>query len=238
MTLPKLETATYELTLPSTDVTIKYRPFLVKEEKILLQALESGNEKEMVSATKDIVTACTFGTVNVDDLPTFDIEYIFLNVRAKSVGEVSTIKVLCPDDKTSYGTVDVDLTQVNVQVDDDHTNNILLDEEKKLGLIMKYPTINTADPTQNVKGMRTEQLFNIISRIIYQIYEGEKTYNASDYTEKELNEFIESLTPDNFLKIQKFLNTMPRLRHEVEVENPNTKVKSKIVLEGLQNFFV
>lgn len=238
MTLPKLETATYELTLPSTDISIKYRPFLVKEEKILLQALESGQQSDIINGIKDIVSACTFGVLNVEDLPTFDLEYVFLQIRAKSVGEISTVKILCPDDKETYVNVDIDLTKVEVQVDDSHTNNIVIDEDKKLGLVMKYPTMNTVEPDADVKGMRTNQLFKVIGKTIHQIYEGEKVYNAIDYTEQELNDFIENLSPEAFVKIQDFLTTMPRLRHEIEVENPNTKVKSKITLQGLVDFFV
>src|SRR6056300_1352000 len=145
MPLPIVETQTYELTLPSTDIKVKYRPFLVKEEKILLQAMESQKQNEIVQALKQIVNACTFGSLNVNELPTFDLEYIFLNVRAKSVGEVAKLKVLCPDDKQTYADVDIDLTKVEVQVDDSHNNNILIDESKKIGMILKYPTLGSID---------------------------------------------------------------------------------------------
>jgi hypothetical protein len=238
MALPIIETQTYELTLPSADVKVKYRPFLVKEEKVLLQALESQEQKEIINALKNIVSACTFGTLNVDELPTFDLEYVFLQVRAKSVGEVAKLKVLCPDDKTTYADAEVDLSKVEVQVDDKHTNNIVIDEDKKIGMILKYPTLNSVDPTTDFsKGVKTETLFDIIGNSIFQIYEGEKVYNASDYKKDELNKFIESLDSKSFTKVQEFYNTMPKLIHEIEVENPKTKVKSKVTLQGLTDFF-
>ena len=238
MALPIIETQTYELTLPSADVKVKYRPFLVKEEKVLLQALESQEQKEIINALKNIVSACTFGTLNVDELPTFDLEYVFLQVRAKSVGEVAKLKVLCPDDKTTYADVEVDLSKVDVQVDDKHTNNIVIDEDKKIGMILKYPTLNSVDPTTDFsKGVKTEILFEIIGNSIFQIYEGDKVYNASDYKKDELNKFIESLDSKSFTKVQEFYNTMPKLIHEIEVENPKTKVKSKVTLQGLTDFF-
>jgi len=238
MALPVIETQTYELTLPSADVKVKYRPFLVKEEKVLLQALESQEQKEIINALKNIVSACTFGSLNVDELPTFDLEYVFLQVRAKSVGEVAKLKVLCPDDKTTYADVEVDLSKVDVQVDDKHTNNIVIDEDKKIGMILKYPTLNSVDPTTDFsKGVKTETLFEIIGNSIFQIYEGEKVYNASDYKKDELNKFIESLDSKSFTKVQEFYNTMPKLIHEIEVENPKTKVKSKVTLQGLTDFF-
>ena len=238
MALPIIETQTYELTLPSADVKVKFRPFLVKEEKVLLQALESQEQKEIINALKNIVSACTFGTLKVDELPTFDLEYVFLQIRSKSVGEVTKLKVLCPDDKTTYADVEVDLSKVDVQVDDKHTNNIVIDDDKKVGMILKYPTLNSVDPTTDFsKGVKTETLFEIIGNSIFQIYEGEKVYNASDYKKDELNKFIESLDSKSFTKVQEFYNTMPKLIHEIEVENPKTKVKSKVTLQGLTDFF-
>ena len=235
MALPILETATYELTLPSSDVQVKYRPFLVKEEKILLLAMESDNAGEMTKALKDIVLACTFGSINVDLLPTFDLEYIFLNVRAKSVGEVAKLKLLCPDDKETYANVELDLSKVEVQVDDAHTNEIVVND--KIKMLLSYPTIDSFDPKMDAANMKTAQLFDVITNVIHEIYDGETVHKASDYTKKELHEFLESLSSDVFLNIQKFFTTMPRLQHEVEVENPKTKVTSKIMLSGLQSFF-
>jgi len=236
MALPILETATYELTLPSADVVVKYRPFLVKEEKVLLQALESNDDVEIKNAIKDIVSTCTFGQLDASKLPTFDLEYVFLQVRSKSVGEVANIRLLCPDDKETYVTKEIDLSKVEVQVDDEHTNIIKISDNIKM--IMKYPTIDTVDPKLNVKGMKTQQVFDMIAGCIHSIYEGDKEHNVIDYTRDELHKFIESLDRKSFDKLNKFFDTMPQLRHEIEVENPKTKVKSKIVLKGAQDFFV
>jgi len=235
MALPILETATYELTLPSSDVQVKYRPFLVKEEKILLLAMESDNAGEITKALKEIVHACTFGSINVNLLPTFDLEYIFLNVRAKSVGEVAKLKLLCPDDKETYANVELDLSKVNVEVDDKHSNTIEVND--KIKMVLAYPTIDSFDATQDAKTLKTQQLFDVIASVVYEIYDGEICHKASDYTSEEMHKFLESLSTDVFIKIQTFFNTMPRLQHEVEVENPKTKVKSKIMLSGLQSFF-
>ena len=237
MALPILETPTYELTLPSADIKVKFRPFLVKEEKILLQALESSENNQIVQALKDIVNACTFGQLNGENMPTFDLEYVFLQIRAKSVGEVTKLKMLCPDDKKTYGEVEIDLTKVNVQVDDDHTNNIVIDKEKNIGIIMKYPTIDSVDTTKNVKGMKTEQLFDMIATCMHEIYEGDKVHNVNDYTKEELHKFLEGVDGKTFEKINKFFESMPQLKHEFEIENPKTKVKSKITLSGLSDFF-
>ena len=236
MALPILDTAKYELTLPSSDVQVQYRPFLVKEEKILLMAMESENAAEITKALKEIVHTCTFGTINVDMLPTFDLEYIFLNIRAKSVGEVAKLKILCPDDKETYANIELDLSKVEVEVDDDHTNEIQVNDKVKM--LMKYPTIESFDPSTDASKLGTKQLFDMISSSIYEIYEGETVHKASDYSKEEMSKFIESLSSEQFGKIQKFFNSMPRLQHEVEVENPKTKVKSKVKLQGLQSFFV
>ena len=236
MALPILETATYELTLPSADVKVKYRPFLVKEEKVLLQALESNDDVEIKNAIKDIVSTCTFGQVDAGKLPTFDLEYVFLQIRSKSVGEVTNIRLRCPDDKETYVTKEVDLSKVEVQVDDAHTNEIQVNDKVKI--IMKYPTIDTVDPKLNIKGMRTQQVFDMIAGCIHSIYDGEKQHSTSDYSKEELDKFLESLDRKSFDKLNKFFETMPQLRHEIEIENPKTKVKSKIVLKGAQDFFV
>tara|TARA_X000001036_G_scaffold306878_1_gene285630 strand:- start:155 stop:874 length:720 start_codon:yes stop_codon:yes gene_type:complete len=238
MALPVLESNTFELTLPSSDVKVKYRPFLVKEEKILLQAMESKEQKQIVQALKDIVSVCTFGQLNVDDLPTFDLEYVFLQIRSKSVGEVVKLKILCPDTKKDYAEVDVDLSAVDVHVDDEHRNKIMVDEEKKIGVLMKYPTINSVDPTIDYsKGASAKTLFGVIADGVYQIFEGDKVHMAKDYSREELDKFIESLDSKSFKKIQRFYETMPKLMHEIDITNPKTKVKSKITLSGLSDFF-
>ena len=236
MALPKLTTPTYELEVPSTDEKIKYRPFLVKEEKILLIAMESGEQESIVTAIKDIVTECTYGKVDLGSIPMFDVEYIFLQIRSKSVGEVSTLRLLCPDDKETYANVDVDLSEVTVHVDKGHNPKIELTEE--MGMIMTYPTI---DSLNDVGGsdINASNMLDVIGSCILQIYDkkGEEVFDAKDQTKKELIEFIEQLNTKQFEKVQKFFDTMPKLRHTIEVENPKTKVKSKIVLQGLNDFF-
>ena len=236
MALPKLTTPTYELEIPSTDEKIKYRPFLVKEEKILMMALETKNESDIVQAVKDIVSSCTFNKVNLDAMPMFDVEYVFLNIRAKSVGEVSSFSVLCPDDGKTYAKCEVNLTDVKVQVEDDHTNKIELGNGT--GMIMQYPTINSFAET-GIKTITAENMLEVISSCILQIYEedGKKVYDPKDQTKKELTEFIEQLNTKQFKDVQNFFNTMPRLKHVVKVKNPKTKKESEITLTGLNDFF-
>lgn len=237
MTLPSVETPRYELTLPSTDKVVQFRPFLVKEEKVLLVAMESNNNTEIINATKEILNACTYEKLEIEKLPIFDIEYIFLQIRAKSVGEVAKFKMLCPDDKSTYADVEVDLTKVNVQVDDEHTNNIVIDENRKLGVVFNYPTLEMTKAGFNIDETDINTLFDIMTTSIDHIYEGEKVYPAKDSTKEELKTFIESLPQKTFEKIKTFFETMPQLRHTVEVENPKTKVKSTIDLKGIRDFF-
>ena len=236
MALPIVETPRYELTLPSQETKVQYRPFLVKEEKMLYIALESGDEKEMQTATKEILKSVTFNKLNVEELPTFDVEYIFLQVRAKSVGEIAKFKIICPDDKETYGDVEVDLSKVEVQVDDAHTNNIVLDEKRKLGVVMKYPNMKVLY-SQEFKSLKYEDIINLIIGCVEYIYEGEKNYPVSESTIDELKDFFESLPQEQFGKIRKFFESMPRLRHETKVKNPKTGVESKITFSGLQDFF-
>ena len=236
MALPKLTTPTYELEVPSTDEKIKYRPFLVKEEKILLIAMESGEQESIVTAIKDIVTECTYGKVDLGSIPMFDVEYIFLQIRSKSVGEVSTLKLLCPDDKETYVNVDVDLSEVMVHVDKGHNPKIELTEE--MGMIMTYPTIDSLSDL-GAMDINTSNMLDVIASCVLQIYDkkGEEVFDAKDQTKQELIEFVEQLNTKQFEEVQKFFDTMPKLRHTIEVENPKTKVKSKIVLQGLNDFF-
>ena len=236
MALPKIDTPTYELTLPSQDVKVKFRPFLVKEEKILLMALESQNNDEIYQATKQIIESCTFNNLKTDELPTFDLEYIFLQIRAKSIGEISKFKVLCPDDKKTYADVEVDLSKINVEVDDKHTNKIIVDENRNLGVVLKYPTMNVLK-SGTMENATIEQIFEVLGDCVDHIYEGDKIYPAKDSTPQEIKEFFESLSQDAFSKIKVFFDTMPRLRHELEITNPVTNVKSKVVLSGLNDFF-
>ncbi len=237
MALPVVETPRYELTLPSTDKVVQYRPFLVKEEKILLVAMESNDNKEILNAIREILSACTYGSIDVDTLPIFDIEYIFLQIRSKSVGEVSKVKLLCPDDKETYADVEIDLTKVNVQVDDAHTNNVVIDENRKLGIVFNYPTLEMTKAGFNVTDTDIDSLFDIMANSINHIYEGDKIYPSKDSTKEEMKKFLEGLPQTAFNKIKTFFETMPQLRHSVEVENPKTKVKSTIVLQGIRDFF-
>ena len=236
MALPKLNTPTYELEVPSTDEKISYRPFLVKEEKILLLAMESGKNEDIIQAVKDIVSECTFNKINLGTLPMFDVEYIFLNIRSKSVGEVSKLNILCPDDKKTYTNVEVDLSKVQVQVGDNHTNKIELTDD--MGMIMTYPTIDSFSET-GLQTINASNMIDVIGSCVLQIYEqkGEKVYEAKDQTKKELTEFIESMNTTQFKKVQAFFDTMPKLKHEIKVKNPKTKKESKVTLQGLNDFF-
>ena len=236
MALPKLNTPTYELEVPSTDEKIKYRPFLVKEEKILLMAMESKDNAQIINAVKDIVSSCTFEKLNVATMPMFDMEYIFLNIRAKSVGEISKLKILCPDDKKTYASVELDLTKVEVQVGDDHTNKIELTDD--MGMIMTYPTIDSFLES-GIETINANNMLDVIGSCVLQIYEqkGEKVYQAKDQTKKELTEFIESMNSGQFRKLQSFFDTMPKLKHTIKVKNPKTKKTSDVTLSGLNDFF-
>jgi len=237
MALPIIETATYELTLPSADQKVKYRPFLVKEEKVLLVASETGKQEDIYNATREIVNACTFNELDVDNLPLFDLEYIFLNIRAKSVGEKADFRVLCPDDKKTYAKVQIDLTEVNVEVDDEHTNKVIIDKDKNLGVVLKYPSLALLHGQEDVDTASIEIVFNTLLKCVDHIFEGEKIYPGKDSTTSELKEFFEQLPQEKFLEIKKFFDTMPRVRYETEVTNPTTGVKSKVVFSGLADFF-
>ena len=237
MALPLANVAKYELVLPSQQKTIHYRPFLVKEEKVLLMAMESGKSKEMITAIKEIVKSCTFGEMNAEDYPMFDIEYVFLQIRSKSVGEVAKIKVLCPDDGKTYADAEVDLSKIEVYVDDDHTNNIMIDDERKLGVVLKYPTLRDIDGDTLTGDINIEKTYKMIANSIEQIYEGDKVYLAKDSTKKELDEFLENLTADQMKKLTAFYNSMPRLEHKLKVKNPKTEVESEVTLKGLASFF-
>ena len=233
MTLPVINTPTYELVVPSTKETLVYRPFLVKEEKILLMAMEEEKDTQLNRALKQVVNNCTFEKLDVGKLPLFDLEYIFLRIRAKSVGEVAKIQVLCEDDGETYVPVEIDLESIEVEFQEDHTTKIELTDE--IGIEMGYPTFEFL----NFKADETEvnQLFDIIGSSIERVYEGETVYEKADFSKKDLKVFLESLTSEQFLRVQKFFETMPRLRHKLEVVNPKTKKKNEITLEGLQAFF-
>ena len=238
MTLPRVDVPTYELTLPSQDLKVKFRPFLVKEEKILFIAQETGDNKQIVEAIREIINACTFNVLKVDLLPIFDIEYIFLQLRAKSVSEISKFKTICPDDGKTYVETEIDLTKIEVQVDDEHSNKIILDEKRNLGVVLGYPTLKNYDYGKGkIDTQQIEMMFTILVDCIDHVFEGDKIYPAKDSTKKELREFLEGLPQESFIKIRKFFETMPVLKHEIEVTNPKTNVKSKVVLTGISDFF-
>jgi hypothetical protein len=238
MPLPKIATPTYELELPSTGQTIQYRPFLVKEEKLLVLALEGEDVKEITTAIKNVIKSCiqTKG-IKVDILPTFDIEYLFLNIRGKSVGEELEVKLLCPDDNETYAPVMIPIDEIVVVKNDVHTNKIKLDNS--LMMEMKYPSL--AEFIKNnfdFDGDATmDQSFDLIASCVDKIYNEEEVWAASDCTKKEINSFLEQMNSAQFKDIEKFFETMPKLSHTVKVKNPKTKVESEVVLEGLSSFF-
>ena len=201
-----------------------------------MMAMESKSSADITQAVKDIVMECTFNKVKIDDMPMFDVEYIFLNVRSKSVGEVSKLKLLCPDDGKTYADVEVNLSEVKVQVGDDHTNKIELGNG--MGMIMKYPTIDSFKES-GIKDINPNNMLEVISTCILQIYEeeGKKVYDTKDQTKKEVTDWIEQLNTKQFKDVQNFFDTMPKLKHEITIKNPKTKKESKIMLNGLNDFF-
>ena len=238
MPLPKIATPTYELELPSTGQTIQYRPFLVKEEKVLVIAMESEDTKQITTAIKTVIKNCikTKG-IKVENLPTFDIEYLFLNIRGKSVGEEIEVNLICPDDNTTTVPVTINLDDIQVTKTEGHNPQIKLDDE--IALQMRYPSLdefikNNFD-IAGTSGM--DQSFDLIASCIDQIFTADEVWSTSDCTKKELREFIESMNSSQFKGIEEFFATMPKLSHTVEVYNPKTKVKSEVVLEGLASFF-
>ena len=240
MPLPKITTPTYELELPSTGKKIKYRPFLVKEEKVLILALESENIKQITTSIKSILKDCiqTRG-VKIDTLPIFDIEYLFLNVRGKSVSEALELVVTCPDDNKTTVPVKVYIDEIGVVKDPDHKNDIILDDT--LTLRLKYPSLdefikNNFDFSSRDEGA-LEQSFEIIASCIDQVYNEDESWAASDCTKKELLEWVETLNTNQFKLIESFFTSMPKLSHTIKVKNPKTKVESEVKLEGLSSFF-
>ena len=237
MPLPKISTPTYELVLPSSGRKIKYRPFLVKEEKILIIALESQDQKQIANSIKSILGNCilTRGT-KVEKLSTFDIEYLFLNVRGKSVGEQIEVMVTCPDDEKTQVPMSINIDSIKVEKSKDHKTDIKLDDQYTLK--MRYPSLNEFIKTNfSVDEMKVDDTFDLIASCIDQIYSEEESWTQEDCTKKEMVEFLEQLNSSQFKEIETFFETMPKLSHKVKVKNPNTGVESEIVLEGLQNFF-
>ena len=239
MPLPKIATPTYELVLPSTGKKIKYRPFLVKEEKILILALESENQKQITDAIKSTLRACieTKG-IKVDDLPTFDIEYVFLNIRGKSVGESLDVLITCPDDGKTTVESKIYIDEIKVEKQKDHSRDVKLDEN--LTLRMKYPSLNQFIQNNfdfSTKEMSFQDSMDIIASCIDVVFNADESWAASDCTKKELNSWLETLNSSQFKEVEKFFETMPRLKHTVKVVNPNTEVESEVTLEGLTSFF-
>ena len=238
MPLPKISTPTYELELPSTGQTVKYRPFLVKEEKVLVIALESEDNKQITNAIKAVLKSCiqTRG-VKVEHLPTFDIEYLFLNIRGKSVGEELEVNVICPDDEETQVKTTINLDDIQIEKDEKHTKQIKLDDN--LMMEMKYPSLeqfikNNFDFDEK---NQMDQSFELIATCIDKIYNEDEVWATADCTKKEVNDFLESMNSSQFKEIETFFETMPKLSHTIKVTNPKTKVESEVVLEGLASFF-
>ena len=238
MPLPKIATPTYELELPSTGQSIQYRPFLVKEEKVLVIALESEDNKQITTAIKAVLKNCVLTKgIKVDHLPTFDIEFLFLNIRGKSVGEELEVNIICPDDEETQVPVVIDLDDIKVQKDENHTNKIKLDAS--LMMEMKYPSLDQFIKSNfdfNEKNAM-DQSFDLIAASIDKIYTEDEVWATADCTKKEVKEFLESMNSSQFKAIESFFETMPKLSHTINVTNPKTKVKSDVVLEGLASFF-
>ena len=238
MPLPTISTPTYELVLPSSNRKIKFRPFLVKEEKILILAMESQDTKQIANAVKNVISHCILTKgIKVEKLSTFDIEYLFLNIRGKSVGEQIEVMVTCPDDEKTQVPMSINIDSIKVQKDDDHSIDIKLDDVYTLR--MKYPSLTEfiKNNFSAIDEMSVDDTFDLIASCIDQVYSEEESWASEECTKKELTTFVESLNSNQFKKVEKFFETMPKLSHTVKVTNPNTNVESEIKIEGLQNFF-
>ena len=238
MPLPKIATPTYELELPSTGETVQYRPFLVKEEKLLVIALESDNTKQITTAIKSVIKNCVLTKgIKVESLPTFDIEYLFLNIRGKSVGEDIDLNIICPDDNETEVPVSINLDDIEVKKNDDHTTMIKLDDS--ITMQMKYPSLDQFIKNNfelNEKNAM-DQSFDLIASCVDKVLTEDEVWTTADCTKKEMTEFLEQMNSSQFKDIEKFFETMPKLSHTVKVTNPKTKVESDVVLEGLASFF-
>tara|TARA_B100001057_G_scaffold497233_1_gene600817 strand:+ start:93 stop:809 length:717 start_codon:yes stop_codon:yes gene_type:complete len=237
MPLPSIATPTYEIILPSSNRKIKFRPFLVKEEKILILAMESQDTKQIASAVKNVLTHCILTKgIKVDKLSTFDIEYLFLNIRGKSVGEIIEVMVTCPDDGKTQVPMSINIDSIKVQKDKDHSPDIKLDDQYTLR--MKYPSLNEFIKNNFDAGnLKVDDTFDLIASCIDQVFSDEESWTSDECTKKELIDFIEQMNSSQFKKVEKFFDTMPKLQHTVKVINPNTNVESEVNIEGLQSFF-
>ena len=238
MPLPKISAPSYELVIPSSKKKIKYRPFLVKEEKILILAMESQDTKQIANAVKDVISHCILTRgIKVERLSTFDIEYLFLNIRGKSVGEELEVNIICPDDETTEVPVTINLDEIKVEKSEDHSNKIKIDSSIMMEL--KYPSLDEfiKNNFDFKEGNQMEQSFDLIASCIDKIYTEDEVWASADCTKKEMKDFLEQMNSSQFKEIEKFFETMPKLSHTVKVTNPKTKVKSDVVLEGLASFF-
>ena len=236
MPLPTIVTPSYELNLPSNGKKIKYRPFLVKEEKILILAIESNSIKDISRAIKDVLKNCILTKgVKIDELPTFDIEYLFLNIRSRSVGESIDLVITCPDDNETKVNTQIYIDEIKVKKNKDHNPDIKLDDTYTMRL--KYPSLDQFIDDNFNFDLDRDNSFDIISSCIDMVFSDEEAWEAKDCTKKELLEFVERLNSSQFKEVENFFDTMPQLSHEIEVENPKTKVKSTVTLEGLASFF-
>ena len=238
MPLPKIATPTYELELPSTGETVQYRPFLVKEEKLLVIALESDNTKQITTAIKSVIKNCVLTKgIKVESLPTFDIEYLFLNIRGKSVGEDIDLNIICPDDNETEVPVSINLDDIEVTKNDDHTTMIKLDDS--ITMQMKYPSLDQfiKNNFELSEKNAMDQSFDLIASCVDKVLTEDEVWTTADCTKKEMTEFLEQMNSSQFKDIEKFFETMPKLSHTVKVTNPKTKVESDVVLEGLASFF-
>ena len=233
MALPKLDSPVYELEQPSTGEKIKYRPFLVKEQKTLMMAQESEDDKQVKEALAGLISNCTFSEIDPYKVPIFDIEFLFLRIRGKSVGETVDLSLLCPDDNKTRVNKSINLEEIGVNMKVGHTNEIEITD--KIKMIMRYPTLNDMEDIDDVTQLGS--VFPMILRCVHEIHDEEKVYNRVDMSEKDLEEFIDSLTGEQFEKVGEFFETMPKVQHSIEVTNPKTNKKGEVVIEGIQSFF-
>ena len=235
MALPKLDTPTYTLELPSTGEEIKYRPFLVKEQKTLLILQESEDKRDIINGLQKIVTDCTFDKLNMSKMPIFDFEYLFLKIRCKSVGETAELNLTCPDDNVTTVPVTINLDEIDVQVTEEHSDTIKITDN--INMILRWPTVYDVGDVEMTTDNLVDNVIALLKKCITQINEGDTIHNRTDMSSEELDEFIDSLPSDTFEDVGKYFETMPQLLHVVNVTNPNTKVENEIVIQGLESFF-
>ena len=235
MGLPRIDTPTYTLELPSTGEEIKYRPFLVKEQKTLLILQESEDKRDIINGLQKIVTDCTFDKLNMSKMPIFDFEYLFLKIRCKSVGETAELNLTCPDDNVTTVPVTINLDEIDVQVTEEHTDTIKITDN--INMVLRWPTIHDVGDVEVTTDNLVDNVLALLKKCITQINEGDTIHNRTDMSSEELDEFIDSLPTDAFEEVGKYFETMPQLLHVVNITNPNTKVDSEIVIQGLESFF-